>query len=261
MKSRPLSLVRASALGLSLLVASSARSAGRIAVGDPSVTGAGLVPYTNLWKFTQQKPGGPAVDAGTWSDALEKTTFEGHPALKRTQVAKYAKGIVIRIVDVFDPKTMEPYTFDYSRTSDGNVRHVDFHHTRVTYNHTEKKDAAAETATATLDQPVFNFYGLYGVLVSTLPLAEGFETEIPAFDTDKMAIDWVPVRVVGRETVPAGPGKTADTWVVETTPKLYGKMTWWVTKSAPYVIKAVLEIPKNEDGSKEIAAIVTYTMV
>jgi len=99
------------------------------------------------------------------------------------------------------------------------------------------------------------------VLVSTLPLREGYSAEIPALDTDRMAIDWVPVRVVGRETIAAGPGRTADTWVVETTPKLYGKMTWWVTKSAPYVIKAVLEIPKKEDGSKDVAAIITYTMV
>jgi hypothetical protein len=76
-----------------------------------------------------------------------------------------------------------------------------------------------------------------------------------------MAMDWVPVRVIGRETVAAAPGTTAETWVVETTPKLYGRMTWWVTKHPPYVIKAVLEIPKDESGSTEIAAIVTYTMV
>jgi len=69
------------------------------------------------------------------------------------------------------------------------------------------------------------------------------------------------VRVIGRETVEAGPGKTRETWVVETTPKRYGRMTWWVSKDAPYVIRAVLEIPKNEDGSSGVAAIVTYRMI
>ncbi|MGH9442714.1 MAG: hypothetical protein ACRD16_10620 [Thermoanaerobaculia bacterium] len=236
--------------------------AARIEVGDPGLTGARLEPYTNVWKFTQQKPGGPAVDAGTWSDALEATTFEGRPAMKRTQVAKYNKnGIVLTFVDVFDPATMEPRTFDYSRSSDGNTRHIAFRGETVTYRHADTKDAKPEEATARLDRKVFNFYGLYGVLVSTLPLREGFAAEIPAFDTEKMAIDWVPVRVVGRETVAAGAGKTADAWVVETATKLYGKMTWWVTKEPPYVIKAILEIPKNEEGSREIAAIVTYTMV
>jgi hypothetical protein len=49
--------------------------------------------------------------------------------------------------------------------------------------------------------------------------------------------------------------------VVETPTKLYGHMTWWVKKEPPYVIKAVLEVPKDESGSGEVAAIVTYTMV
>jgi hypothetical protein len=98
------------------------------------------------------------------------------------------------------------------------------------------------------------------MLVSTLPLAEGYTTEIPALDTNKMAIDWVPVRVKGRETVDAGAGKKAETWVVETPTKLYGRMTWWVRKEPPYVIKAALEVLEGEDGSGKVAAIITYTM-
>ncbi|HWC64706.1 MAG TPA: DUF3108 domain-containing protein [Thermoanaerobaculia bacterium] len=249
--------------GLAAALAAAAGGAEpRISVGDPSVTGAQLHPYTNRWRFTQQRPGGPAVEAGIWNDRLEETTFEGKPALKRTQEVQYSKkDIRMTFVDVFDPKTMEPFTFDYSRSSDGETRHVDFRHRTVTFRHSDAKSPAPEEKSARLDEPVFNFYGLYGVLVSTLPLREGWAAEIPAFDTDKMAVDWVPVRVVGKETVDAGPGKTRETWVVETTPKLYGKMTWWVSKDAPYVIRAVVEIPKSEDGSREIAAIVTYTMI
>jgi hypothetical protein len=67
--------------------------------------------------------------------------------------------------------------------------------------------------------------------------------------------------VKGRETVEAGAGKKAETWVVETPTRLYGRMTWWVTKEPPYVIKAVLEVPEKEDGSGKVAAIITYTMV
>src|SRR5690349_10543852 len=57
----------------------------RLEVGNPSVTGASLRPYTNEWEFTQQRPGGEPVVAGRWTDALEATTFEGRPAWKRTQ--------------------------------------------------------------------------------------------------------------------------------------------------------------------------------
>ena len=98
------------------------------------------------------------------------------------------------------------------------------------------------------------------MLISTLPLADGYAVDIPTFDTNKMAIDWVPVRVKGREVVEASPGKKVETWVVETPTKLYGRMTWWVTKEAPFVIKAVLEVPEKEDGSGKVAAIITYTM-
>ena len=77
----------------------------------------------------------------------------------------------------------------------------------------------------------------------------------------KMAIDWVPVHVKGRETVSSSAGKTTGTWVVETPTKFYGRMTWWVTKEPPYVIKATVEVPEGEDGSGKIAAIITYTVV
>jgi Protein of unknown function (DUF3108) len=182
--------------------------------------------------------------------------------MKRTQVAKYPKkGIQLTFVSVFDPKRMEPLSFDYSRSDNGNVRHVEFEHENVTYRHIDSTGAKPEEARVKLDRNVFDFYGgMYGLLISTLPLADGYTTEIPAFDTNKMAIDWVPVRVKGRETVPAGTGKKTETWVVETPTKLYGRMTWWVTKEPPYVIKAVLEVPKSEDGSAELAAIITYTM-
>jgi hypothetical protein len=246
----------------SLLVAASARGSDRLSVGDASVSGAHLKPYKNLWTFSQQKPGGSPAAAGTWSDSLEPTTFEGRPALKRTQVVKYLKGIQITFANVFDPKTMEPFTADYTRSDNGDVRHIDFHRETVTFRETTSKDARTEEKTAKLDCPVYDFYdGMYGVLISALPLKEGYESEIPAFDAGTMAVDWVPVRVVGRETVEAGPGKAAATWVVETTPKLYGKMTWWVTRDAPYVIKAALEVLKNENGSKEVAAVITFTMV
>ena len=246
-------------LGARILHAESAN----VEVGDPSVTGLQLKPCTNLWKLTQQKPGGSSEEVGTWSDSLENTIYKGRPAMKRTQIANYAKkGIQLTFVSVFDPKTMESFFFDYSRSDNGNIRHVEFQRETVTYRHIDSTDAKPEEATVKLDRRVFDFYGgMYGMLISTLPLADGYSTKIPAFDTNKMAIDWVPVRVKGRETVDAGAGKRVETWVVETPTNLYGRMTWWVTKESPYVIKAVLEVPKDESGSGEVAAIMTYTMV
>ena len=181
---------------------SSPSNSKRVEVGDAKVTGSHLKAYTNLWKFTQQKTGGVAEPAGTWSDSLESVDFRGRPALKRTQIAKYDKKLIqLSFVSIFDPKTMEPFSFENSRSDNGNVRHVDFQYETVTYRHTDSTGSKPEEATVKLDRPVFDFYGgMYGVLISALPLAEGYTTELPAFDTTKMVIDWVLVHVQGRET-------------------------------------------------------------
>src|SRR5450755_4764975 len=73
-----------------LLLAAHSLYAGsaRVAVGDVGITGSHLKPCTNLWKFTEQKPGGAAAEGGTWSDLLESTVYDGHPAMKRTQIAR-----------------------------------------------------------------------------------------------------------------------------------------------------------------------------
>src|SRR5438105_473720 len=70
---------------------SSPPNLGRVEVGNTGVKGSHLEPYTNRWKFTQQKPGEAAEPAGTWSDSLESVIYQGRPALKRTQIAKYDK--------------------------------------------------------------------------------------------------------------------------------------------------------------------------
>ncbi len=239
----------------------------QVEVGDPSVQGAFLQPYTNRWTFTIQKPGQAAVETGIWTDALEAVSFDGRPALRRTQVANYTKkNFKLIFINVFDPKTMEPLQSDYERTDTGEKRHIDFRHETVTYRRTPGAAGAAGTApeekTAILARRVFDFYdGTYGLLLSAFPLRTGYTVSIPTFDTTTMAVDWVPVHVIGRETVAAGKDKRADTWVVETPTRLYGKMTWWLTRAPPYVIQAVVEVPMTEDGSsKALSATIRYTM-
>src|SRR5437667_12826469 len=110
--------------------------------------------------------------------------------MKRTQIARYEKkGIQLTFVSVFDPKTMEPFSFDYSRSDNGNVRHVEFGCEAVIYRHTDSTDAKPEEARVKLDSHVVDFYcGMYGVLISTLPLAGCLASGIPMFHTIKTAV-------------------------------------------------------------------------
>ena len=226
--------------------------------GDPAISGSFLQPYTNRWRFTMTKPGSAPVEAGTWSDQLETTSFAGRPALKRTQIAEYKNGIRLTFVNVFDPKTMDSLAFDYVRSDTGETRHLEVNDKTVRFQYVPGSgDHPAQDYVASMDRKILDYYdGMFGILLDAFPLREGYEVQFPALDTDKAAIDWVRLKVTGRETVPAGEGKRAETWVVRVETKQYGSSTWWLTREPPYVIKASLVLAEKDGGT-----IVTYTMI
>ena len=230
----------------------------KIEGGDPSVNGSFLRPYTNRWRFAIEKPGSAPVDGGTWSDAMETTSYAGRPALKRTQVAQYKNGIRLTFVNVFDPKTMASLTFDYSRSDTGETRHLEVDDKTLRFRRSPGTgDEPAQDYVARVDRRIFDFYdGMYGILLDAFPLREGYEVSFPAFDSDRASLDWVRLKVTGRETVSAGEGKSADTWVVHVETQLYGSSTWWLTREAPYVIRATLVLAEKDGGTT-----ITYTMI
>ena len=230
----------------------------RVEGGDPSVNGSFLRPYTNRWTFSIERPGSKPVEAGLWSDVLEATSFRGRPAMKRTQIAEYKKGIRITFVNVFDPASMAPLTFDYLRSDTGETRHLEVDGKTLRFQRQPGTgEEAAQDYVARVDRQILDFYdGMYGILIDAFPLREGYEVEFAAFDSDRACVDWIQLKVTGRETVAAGEGKHADTWVVHVQTKLYGSSTWWVTREAPYVIKATLVLAEKDGGTK-----ITYTMI
>jgi hypothetical protein len=235
----------------------------RVEVGDSTVSGSYLKPCTNLWKLTQQKPGEPAEEVGTWSDSLENTAYKGHPAIKRMQIANYSKKRVqLTFVSIFDPKTMESFSFDCSRSDNGDVRHADFRHETVTYRHTDSAGSKPEEATVKLRPPRLRF----------------LRRDVWTFRFNPAAGGWLQCGDTGlrhqQDGRRLGPGSRQgtrdgrcrarkesgdvgcrDTNQALQTDEVVGH------KRASLVIKGVLEVPKKKDGSGEIAAIVTYTMV
>src|SRR5262245_5245173 len=226
--------------------------------GDPAVSGTFLRPYTNRWRFTMTKPGSAPVEAGTWSDRMEATTYAGRPALKRTQIAEYKNGIRLTFVNIFDPKTMDSLAFDYLRSDTGETRHLEVDGRTIHFRRSPGTgDEPAQDYDARVDHKILDFHdGLYGILLDSFPLKEGYEAEFPAFDTDRACLDWIRLKVTGRESVQAGDDKKAETWVVHVETKLYGSSTWWLSREAPYVIQASLVLAEKDGGT-----IVTYTMI
>lgn len=257
-KARTLPVVLGSFALVCLVRPSSAEDPPKVEGGDPSITGSFLTPYTNRWRFVMEKPGGKPVEAGTWSDRMEATTHDGRPALRRTQVAEYKKGIRLTFENVFDPKTMASWSFDYSRSDTGETRHLEIRDKTVYFRRSPGTgDEPAQDYVAQVDRRILDFHdGLYGILLDALPLREGYAATIPAFDTDRACLDWVRVKVLRRETVPAGEGHTAETWVVRVETQLYGSSTWWLSRRAPFVIQAELVLAEKDGGVK-----ITYTMI
>ena len=214
----------------------------KVAVGDPSVDGSVIRPYTNRWRLTVARPGGEPREVATVTDEVVSSDAG---ALKRTQVTRYDKGITTTDVNVFDAKTLAPVSMDFTRSDTGASHHREFRGALVRGRHVASPSAVAEEAEATFDAAVFDFYGgMYGLLIAAFPLGEGYAATIPAVDEDELRRESVTFRVVRRERVDAGPTAKVDAWVVDVDTK-QGPMTFWLTKAPPYVIKLVWAAPNG----------------
>ncbi|QDZ06408.1 hypothetical protein FPZ24_02065 [Sphingomonas panacisoli] len=79
-----------------------------------------------------------------------------------------------------------------------------------------------------------------GLLLSALPLKLGYATTIPGFADG--TIDATPIRVTRSEMIKAGDLGSVKTWVGEAG-AAPAPSTCWISKSAPYVIRAVVRTP------------------
>src|SRR6476659_6393348 len=88
--------------------ASSVTASGRlIVVGDGTIRGARLKPYTNAWMFSFVKDG-RKKDQGIWSDVLRFRDVDGKHLFERVQGMSYANGLSSVTINRFDPVTLAP---------------------------------------------------------------------------------------------------------------------------------------------------------
>jgi hypothetical protein len=225
----------------------------KVHVGDSIVNGAVLKPYKNQWRVSVATPAGKVVpDAALWTDQLEFIQVNGRQCLQRTQVATFKKdGQVVgktRTVNIFEPQTMAPVSRAFERVVDQSgtkdFTHIEFrddklHFERSANGKTERQEGKLETA-------AFDFYGgLYGLLLSALPLKTGFSATLPSVDEDAPTVSWVTIKVTGEEPTSAGPRGTIKAWVVEAESNL-GPMKFWLSQDAPYILR--LEYTAKDNG-------------
>jgi hypothetical protein len=225
-------------LAMAILVAAAAPNPEHlIVVGDGTVSGAKLKPYSNAWMFSFVKDG-QRKDQGIWSDVLRFRDVDGRRVFERVQGMTYSNGLSSVTINRFDPATLAP-VYSEQRTPDGKLvkrsfagRHVELHFTKA-------PGAAEEVSLADLPSAVYDFNGgMYGTLLAAQPLRIGYSGEIPAvgeFDNKFVAI---PFHVVRREAIQAGFKGQVQAWVVEVGGD--SPMTFWIGDNAPYVLRLSL---------------------
>ena len=223
----------------------------KIKLGGPSVDGSLLKPYKNAWKVVYAFPGKEPFLVGVWTDELTEVDANGRHLLKRAQTADYAKyNIVTTYANVFDPKNMSPVSMDFKRSDTGEWAHRDFDGALVKYRRGDSADPAkTRTGQLKMEEPVFDYNGgMFGVLLATLPLKEGFKATFPTLSEDRDEMDWITFTVGKQELVDAGPGKQVLAWPVDTEGNYANQShsIFWVTKEPPYVIKLVTTIPTGK---------------
>jgi hypothetical protein len=215
--------------------------------GDPAVSGAFIRPCTNRFSIVQLKPDGTTKPVGTWTDEVKVEEMNGRAVVRRLQSSTTPSGET-KYVNVVDKKTMAPIASERT-TSQGLVERFDFDGTRVKYKHSATpKGGAIEDKEIHLPMPVFQFGGMYGMLLVAFPLSPGAVFRFPNLEAEAPdGMEWLSFTVKGRETVPAGPGKKVEAWVVESEQKGGVVLRFSLVKEPPYVVRLDQVVAK--DGS------------
>ena len=248
-----ISLIIAAAVLLSLLSLVDAQTAVKISVGDRVVRGASIKPYKNRWKVTLATPTGQSIDGGVWTDEVEIIDFHGRKALRRTQVKMNPSKPFETIINIVDPKTFAPIMSE-SKTADGTFWRREFNGPVVHVQQVDTPGGKLQEFQTTFDVPVFDFFGgMYGILLRTFPLKEGYSATFPADFQDnsgKEFVQWAVVNVRSRENVNAAPNKQVETWIVDADlPSGSGSYRFWISDGPPYIVKLVYTGPR---GGKQI---------
>lgn len=210
-----------------------------ISYGDERLNGKFLTNYTNKWKVTFVNADGSTIPNRIWTDYGNIIELDNKSYLHRVQdLYDPQMNLQDTWINMVEQKTLAPQIFT-SISPNGTHRHYKFNGNNISGKVKQPNEEAIATDT-TFNQGVYD-WNLYGMLLVGLPLAEGLIARIPIYSAQTNGLDWLTANVVGREDAQLDNSKSISTWKVITDKSL----TFWLTKSAPYVIKLELQLPND----------------
>lgn len=183
-----------------------------VAPGDPLVDPSRLVPYEARWRNVAIAEDGAETETETAvvTERLERATFEGRPALRQIQVMAMAGGGGTTTTTLFfDPETLVLWRQEVE-TPSGQLVRTDYDWSKL------EAIRSVDGGEASPPAPIERGFVATrpGLVIGSLPLAEGFSARIPfGFSGQRF---WVTASVTGSTRFDPGDGVARDAWIVET---------------------------------------------
>ena len=226
-----------------------------VRVGDGVVAGSFIKPYIVTWQSTTTSPDGETQPGNTVEETVELVDGSGGRLLKFAQAWYNPDGQLLYInTQVADPKTLAQRKF-HSLSPQGGIGHLDFEGSRLQGVAAFTPEGEHTVFDIELGEPIFAD-GLAGLFVAAFPLAKGYEAVAPGFgwggNCSEPCLSWMQFRVLGREQIDITGLGRVDTWLVEVGSQPGSGLRYWVTKEAPYFVKAVAQSSQGGTSTFEV---------
>ena len=222
--------------------------------GAPGVDASAIPEYTNRFDVVEARPDGTERVLGTWDDRVEIVQRAGRSVLRRIQKSKTTNGSSGHLDEV-DLKTLQPLRARYE--SDGVVvSDSTWEGRRLTSRDVTTPaglpatERIAVSLTVEFPRPVFDWH-LWGVLLSSFPLTDGYEAAFLAHttsDAESPLLRRLTLKVMGRETIDLGRRGHVECYVVQVdagTP-----WTFWISRTRRPVPVVQLKIDTPDGISR-----------
>jgi len=190
--------------------------------GDARLDTSAIPSYTNTWRVTNVGPDGAEELLGNWEDRVEYEDRAGRRVLRRIQRSIRTTGAVGTHLDEVDAKTLFPLRVTQTYEGWPSVD-LSYEGNRMTGQDVWRPVGAGEDVpllvkvSLEFPEPTFEWH-LWGVLLSSFPLADGFSARFVAHsagDPDASRLRMIQFHVTGRETVSSGAAGPVECYVVE----------------------------------------------
>jgi len=203
--------------------------------GSGLLDGSVIEPYTNKWKVTLVKPDGEKGPNKIWTDYGQIIELEGKQYFHRVQdLYDPQMNLLDTWINMTEHKSLLPVSFSTLRP-DGKFSHYQYSENIVSGRNTLNPRDSLVVKEIDFGQKVYD-WNLYGMLLVGLPFKKGLIAKIPF--SGPSSLQWLIAHVTDKETFTLPNNSKISTWKVVTNQNL----TFWISESAPYVIKLDLKL-------------------